>query len=157
MNLYNYFIGQFRFFLYNINLKFIRLHIREQVGWRQSACYPYCQFESKCCGCKTPNVFFAPKSCSLGNYPKLMNKKEWKSYVEEYKYKLNLLDSLKVKGEDFNNHIFHVSKLSYEDIELLIQNTFGIKKIEETNSDDDTESVVLEVDNIEDYVGEERT
>jgi len=90
-NIYQYIIGQTRYILYSINPKFIRLHIRGQVGQRRSACSPVCLYEARCCGCKAPNVFFAPKGCRFNSYPPLMNKDKWYEYNLQYKERMNLL------------------------------------------------------------------
>ena len=117
-DVYQYIIGNTRYFLYKLNPKFIRLHIREQVGWRQSACSPVCKYESRCCGCKAPNVFFAPKGCGNGNYPKLMGKAEWLAYNQLYDYIMkSYLDYTKVDNiYPFDPNIFYVNQLSHEKI-----------------------------------------
>jgi len=117
-NIYQYIVGQTRYILYKIHPKLVRLHIREQVGWRQSACSPVCKYEARCCGCKAPNVFFAPKKCSFGSYPELMNRIDWENYKHLYNYLMrSYLDYTKVDGiypHEFG--IFYVNELPHEKI-----------------------------------------
>lgn len=102
-----YFIqGSIRLWLYQINGTrkvptrprewtrwMIRKHIAEQFEWRKKKAEK-CYFAGacKCCGCKTPAVFFANKACVAGDvkkypdcqkngltqcYPRLQNKRDW--------------------------------------------------------------------------------
>ena len=82
-NIRSYFEGYLRSFM----IKFFqgRLeHIYEQVEYRKSlvsAASPVCINEGKCkvCGCKTPELFYADKSCENVPpcYPPLVGKNEW--------------------------------------------------------------------------------
>lgn len=137
-NIYQYIIGQTRYILYSINPKFIRLHIREQVGQRRSACSPVCLYEARCCGCKAPNVFFAPKGCRLGSYPSLMNKGRWKKYRLEYDYRMALL--LPVYNDcglwPFSTNIYYIMGLSAKQIfNYRAKHLFSVEEVEVTNSD----------------------
>lgn len=117
-NIYQYIIGQTRYILYKINPKLIRLHIREQVGERQSACSPICLYEARCCGCKAPNVFFAPKRCMFNSYPVLMNKSKWLDYNLKYKERMNLLYPVyqDLNEWPFSINMFSVMRMSLYDI-----------------------------------------
>ena len=93
-----FFQGIFRYWIYKrAYLKWLlRWHIRDQYEsrkvWAQDC---YFAGECRCCGCRTPEVFFADKACSAGKpkyahcqikqpcYPKLMSRTAW------YWYKLN--------------------------------------------------------------------
>lgn len=77
----NYLIGNIRWFLFFLNPKLIRSHILEQFNFRKESC-PECtnSYETKCCGCDTPAVFFGPEGCKFGRYPKLLNKKDWNNF-----------------------------------------------------------------------------
>lgn len=123
-NIYQFIVGQTRYYLYCLYPKLIRLHIREQVGYRRSACSPVCLYEARCCGCKAPNVFFAPKGCSNGSYPKMMDKQEWSNYKQLYDYLMvNYLDYTKVDGiYPFNPNIFYVNQLPHEKIIEMYEN-----------------------------------
>lgn len=60
--------GSVRYWLYTNGYKgLIRGHIREQYEYRKkaaSACYK--AGECRCCSCRTPELFFADKGCSIG-------------------------------------------------------------------------------------------
>ena len=73
-NIINYIIGTYRKRVYRSRFKFlIRKKIIDQVHSRLGAAREECINEGKCqeCGCKTPDVFFAPKACPGGCYPKM--------------------------------------------------------------------------------------
>lgn len=112
-NIYQYIVGQTRYILYRINPKLIRLHIREQVGERQSACSPVCLYEARCCGCKAPNVFFAPKGCRFNSYPALMNKEKWNKYRWSYFERMNLLQPVfkELNEWPFSINMFYIMSL----------------------------------------------
>lgn len=117
-NIYQFLIGQTRYILYKINPKLIRLHIREQVGERQSACSPVCLYEARCCGCKAPNVFFAPKGCRFNSYPKLMNKDKWITYKFWYSKRINLLQPVfnELHEWPFSINTFSIMNMSLLDL-----------------------------------------
>jgi len=116
MSLINYIVGQSRFYLSKLNPRLIRLHIREQVDWRQSACSPQCKYEARCCGCKTPNVFYAPKACGYNSYPKLMNKHTWDLYKQEYERRLEILHEFKLFVVYDNLNIYYINKLTPKEL-----------------------------------------
>lgn len=139
-NIYQFLIGQTRYILYKINPKFIRLHIREQVGERQSACSPICLYEARCCGCKAPNVFFAPKGCRFNSYPALMNKEEWYQYNLRYKERMNLLYPVyqELNEWPFSINTFSIMKMSLYDIfTWRSKHVFTIATATSDNSDID--------------------
>lgn len=146
-NIYQYIIGQTRYFLYRINPKLIPLHIREQVGERQSACSPICLYEARCCGCKAPNVFFAPKGCRFNSYPALMNKDKWYDYNLKYKERMNLLYPV---YQDLNKWPFSINMFSI--MRMPLYKLFGwiskykFKVTEVSYGDDFKEEVFGEFD-----------
>ena len=99
----DYLQGTFRMILFK-NLPFlIRKHIREQYVYRKKNARQ-CSKNGSClvCGCKTDDLFFANKECSLNKitddftriilvgkkvpcYPRMMNKKEWLNYKQTIK------------------------------------------------------------------------
>lgn len=146
-NIYQYIIGQTRYILYKINPKLIRLHIREQVGERQSACSPVCLYEARCCGCKAPNVFFAPKGCRFNSYPALMNKKEWRKYKFWYSQRIGLLQPAfnELKEWPFSINIFYIMRMSLHDLYTWrLKYVFKIASV--TYEDDFKEEVSGEFD-----------
>ena len=146
-NIYQYIIGQTRYILYKINPKLIPLHIREQVGERQSACSPVCLYEARCCGCKAPNVFFAPKGCRFNSYPALMNKDKWYRYKWLYSERMSLLqpvyDELHLWPFDLN--VFKIMNMSLYDL-FTWRSKYEFKVTSVTDGDDFKEEVSGEFD-----------
>lgn len=97
-NVYYYFQGTLRMMLYNISPFLIRQHIREQFEYRKYVA-DKCSKNKSClgCGCKTDDLFFANKPCSLKKYDKqtrmniagqdyfcydtMLNKKDWEKFI----------------------------------------------------------------------------
>lgn len=82
-NIWAYFQGNTRFYLneicpsvYNI---VVRKHIREQISARLICMNKYCRIEGYCihCGCETPNLQYANKTCDGNCYPEMLSKKQW--------------------------------------------------------------------------------
>jgi len=146
-NIYQYIIGQTRYILYKINPKLIPLHIREQVGERQSACSPICLYEARCCGCKAPNVFFAPKGCRFNSYPALMNKDKWYRYKWLYSERMSLLqpvyDELHLWPFDLN--VFKIMNMSLYEL-FRWRSEYLFKVTDVTYEDDFKEEVSGEFD-----------
>lgn len=151
-NIYQYIIGQTRYILYSINPKFIRLHIREQVGQRRSSCSPVCLYEARCCGCKAPNVFFAPKGCRFNSYPPLMNKDKWNDYNLQYKERMNLLYPVyqDLNEWPFSINMFRIMKMSlYEIFELRSKYLFKVLTATSDNSDiDEGDDLVIDLSHL---------
>jgi hypothetical protein len=80
-NAWEYLVGNFRYFAYNKpRLKWlIRNHIQEQFKLRLKVMKKECYTNGSCgsCGCVTPKLQFAYKSCEGNCYPKLMNRYHW--------------------------------------------------------------------------------
>jgi hypothetical protein len=77
------------------NLNFLKqeslpTHIKEQVGLRIFLCQD-CNTNGKCthCGCKTPNMFYAPhKEDALNRWSTFLSEKQWealKNNIDNYK------------------------------------------------------------------------
>jgi hypothetical protein len=98
-NLWYYWQGTIRQWLFNNYSMFIRLHIMDQYFWRMGNSSD-CSKNGSCvvCGCKTDDLFFANKPCALSHihkehwyifnkkkvcYPKMMSKKEWIKFKQE--------------------------------------------------------------------------
>lgn len=78
--------GYYRWFVYNRFFpNFIRGHIVEQYLVRMRSVDEECikRGECKMCGCKTPQLFWANKSCDKPCYPPMMNKKTWNTFMED--------------------------------------------------------------------------
>ena len=102
LNIWYYIQGNIRHFFYK-NFKYaLRKHIIEQFEWRiikASKCYNN-NGGCLCCGCDTPQLFFADKACSVSKisacklipelngeicYPKMMNRNSWNLFKIENK------------------------------------------------------------------------
>lgn len=76
VNIYSYFIGNYRYKLYYSKYKFlIRKHILEQIEYRINSMDQECYNNGQCkiCGCKTTALQMANKACDKPCYPKMMN------------------------------------------------------------------------------------
>jgi hypothetical protein len=146
-NIYQYIVGQTRYILYKINPKLIPLHIREQVGERQSACFPICLYEARCCGCKAPNVFFAPKGCMFNNYPELMCDFNWEYYKIKYKERMNLLQPVfnELNEWPFSVNVFYIMRMSLYDL-FTWRDKYKFTVTDVTDGDDFKEEVSGEFD-----------
>lgn len=78
--MWNYFLGNYRYFLYKNNIPLIRKHIKEQYEWRLELANPSCLDNGACikCGCTTPQLLFSPESCEGSCYSDLVSRKLWK-------------------------------------------------------------------------------
>ena len=76
----DYLVGNYRYFCYTSVPFLLRKHIKEQYEWRLTQSNPKCLDNGECimCGCKTPNLMMANRSCEDRCYPEMLNKKEWK-------------------------------------------------------------------------------
>ena len=87
--IYNYFLANYRTYIYH-NLPFLmREHIKEQYIFRINMMDTQCLEEGMCkeCGCKTPNLQFSNQSCEVRCYPEMMSKKKWKEYSDDPRIK----------------------------------------------------------------------
>lgn len=91
-----YIQGTVRMNLYNGKFKWLlRKHILQQFEWRRDetpAKKCNAAHSCLCCGCLTPDLFFADKPCSTGKdkwcqdqelvqcYPAMMSRSEWNKY-----------------------------------------------------------------------------
>ena len=95
LNVWYYIQGTVRMWLYNNYPILLRPHIIDQFEWRKKRALK-CSKNKSClaCGCKTDDLFFADKACSLSKidsdekriflaqrktvcYPKMLGRKEW--------------------------------------------------------------------------------
>lgn len=125
-NIYQYVIGQTRYYLHKIHPRLIRKHIREQVEYRMSACSPVCKYEARCCGCKAPNVFYSPKGCRFNSYPALMSKPHWEDYMLKYQGRMEYLVDT-IFGYHGNRNIFYTNGLSYKEINELKSTIYTVE------------------------------
>lgn len=87
-NVYYFIQGKFRNFVYHSFAKsLLATYIREQIDYRLKVMNPTCYSEGSCvmCGCDTPALQMANKSCPKPCYPEMLSKKNW----TEYKKALN--------------------------------------------------------------------
>lgn len=89
-DIYSYYIGNLRYYLYySKNFKWlIRSHIIEQIDlrieeWMDRECLN--NGECKICGCITPALQMANKSCDKPCYPPMMNKTQW-DFFKKYEW-----------------------------------------------------------------------
>ena len=99
-----YIQGTYRQVMYNISPKLLRRHIVEQYLYRINKAQR-CFKNGSCivCGCTTPDLFFANKSCSVEKYPEnirldfysrsnncyqeMMTKKDWNKFKTDFNLK----------------------------------------------------------------------
>ncbi len=83
-NIKAYLVGTIRSkFYYSIWFGWlIRTHIRAQIHHRIKVMKPVCYWSGSCveCGCTTPALQMADKTCDGACYPEMMTKKEWDIY-----------------------------------------------------------------------------
>jgi hypothetical protein len=98
LNVWYWFQGTFRQYLFDNCPVLIREHILDQYLYRMSKA-PECSRNRSCifCGCKTNDLFFADKACGLSKltdanikifgkdtycYPKMMSKQKWNNFKQ---------------------------------------------------------------------------
>ena len=87
-NIFAYLQGNIRYELYYSKLSFLLpKHIREQYEWRIEIMDKKCFDDGVCkiCGCETTALQMANKPCDKPCYPKMHNKRIWKSLKPIYK------------------------------------------------------------------------
>ena len=78
-----FFQGNMRYFLVKcFGLGVLRRHIREQVVARVMSAHVECVRSGRCrmCGCHTPALFYAGKSCDGDCYPRMMGSADWELF-----------------------------------------------------------------------------
>ncbi|MBQ1668376.1 MAG: hypothetical protein II063_10415 [Prevotella sp.] len=62
----------------------LREHIGEQIVSRAMSADKRCLVGGECiiCGCHTPALFYAGKSCDKPCYPRMMGRKKWEMFKE---------------------------------------------------------------------------
>mgnify|MGYP001208099034 CR=1 FL=1 len=76
--------GYYRHFVHiYLQDKLIRNHIVDQYKVRMNSADKKCIVDGECkiCGCKTPALFWADKSCDKPCYPPMMSKKNWYNFI----------------------------------------------------------------------------
>ena len=89
LNIKSYIVGNFRYAIYDSNVRWLlRKHILEQIHWRIDVMNPKCYNNGSCilCGCTTPALQMADKSCDEPCYPGMMNRSSWKAFKEGWTY-----------------------------------------------------------------------
>lgn len=83
------------------------LHIFEQINYRLFVMNKVCYGNGECiqCGCATPALQMADKSCHGKCYPAMLNKTDWFIYKREYKIEFKYLNSSKPR--EFELRITH--------------------------------------------------
>lgn len=92
IDVWNYWLGMYRYYLYlracNISVAMlkrptlIRKHIWDQILWRIKIMDQECYNNGACkiCGCDTPALQMATKSCEGNYYPPMLSKRKWYSF-----------------------------------------------------------------------------
>lgn len=100
-NVAQFILGHLFFYMYYYTPILLPQFIKQQFYRRlhHRSCADQCKFECAGCGCKAPEVFFAPKACKNGSYPKLMfNKTQW-DYLKDLIHKEEISNISKCKEE----------------------------------------------------------
>lgn len=80
-------VGNARLYFYNKDSSLLPDHIVQQFEWRQDQVPKEClNGACKVCGCSTPGLFMADKSCEANCYPPMMSRKKWNEYVQECRF-----------------------------------------------------------------------
>lgn len=71
--------------------RLLPLHVYEQINYRIFIMNKTCYENGECvlCGCATPALQMANKTCKGACYPIMMNKKDWNIYKREYNIQFN--------------------------------------------------------------------
>lgn len=93
INVWYFVQGWYRYLCYKYAPYLLREHIVQQFEWRLSVSSKLCLDQGECiCGCRVPQLQFADKSCAIPGiescYPKMMNRNEWKEFMESAEYRL---------------------------------------------------------------------
>lgn len=107
-NIRDFVQGNYYTLVYKLNSGGIPQHIKEQAVYRAMLCSD-CLKNRSCpkCGCRTPNMFFAPnKVCKEQKWEEMIDDPEkWEAYKLEYKIELELdFDSLLEKEKEDDRH-----------------------------------------------------
>jgi len=80
-------VGNARLYFYRKDPSLLPDHIVQQFEWRQDQVPAEClNGACKVCGCSTPGLFMADKSCEANCYPPMMSRKKWNKYVQECRF-----------------------------------------------------------------------
>ena len=90
--------GTSRKFLEDIGYDNLAYYQKEQIIFRSLACKE-CTIEGKCviCKCHTPEKYYEDRACESGNYPFMLEEKEWEEYKKENKIDEEMLNKTVVK------------------------------------------------------------
>jgi hypothetical protein len=83
------------------------LHIFEQINYRLFVMNKVCYSNGECvvCGCATPALQMANKSCDAKCYPAMLTETDWFIYKREYNIEFRYLNSSKPR--EFELRITH--------------------------------------------------
>lgn len=128
-NIYNYFIGWYRYYFYYYCPSLLRSHIKQQIDFRIKWMDKTCYENGSCslCGCTTTALQCANKSCDKPCYPTIMSKKDWNKFIKGsllYKDKNGLWEyfpeTKEVLGEDWNEElVLYTKKLKYQELKKI--------------------------------------
>lgn len=80
-------VGSARLYFYRKDPTLLPDHIVQQFEWRQDQVPAEClNGACKVCGCSTPGLFMANKSCDAECYPPMMSRKKWQEYVDKCRF-----------------------------------------------------------------------
>jgi hypothetical protein len=88
------------------------LHIYEQINYRLFVMNKTCYANGECvhCGCATPALQMANKTCHGKCYPIMMDETDWHIYKREYNIEFRYWNSLKPR--EFELRISHKKTIS---------------------------------------------
>jgi hypothetical protein len=77
--IYDYFEGNFWYWLNNNYPKLVPTHYKEQFYYRLNTMNKNCLYNSQCvkCGCDIPQLQWCTKQCDASCYPPRMSKRKW--------------------------------------------------------------------------------
>jgi hypothetical protein len=108
-NIKAYVQGNIREWLfYSPRLNFLLpLHIFEQINYRLFVMNKECYYNGECieCGCATPALQMANKTCGGKCYPIMVNATDWHIYKREYNIEFKYWNS--TKSREFELRITH--------------------------------------------------
>lgn len=111
-NIIAYIQGHTREFLFYSKYfnKLLPLHIFEQINYRLFVMKKECYSNGECvhCGCSTPALQMANKSCDGICYPVMLDKTDWFIYKREYNIEFNYWNSS--KSREFELRITHTKR-----------------------------------------------
>jgi hypothetical protein len=121
-NIRNYVQGNIKYLKYKLGSNLPK-HEIEQALWRAHQCH-LCLLEGKCrgCGCKTPELFFAPnKKDHDEKWGKMLSPEKWEQFKKD--------NGIEVPTEEILNEALNFTRLDKKDFIFKGDNAFGFMSI----------------------------